>query len=256
MQNKSKGKRLVPSGIIRQYAAGNMSLVRTRYQSFNGGSEWYDEQLIPGEPKFDDVFHTVWRLLFTPSQPIATIITQEMQRMHLVPGHYVGAHLRALYAIAERPIADIRTWTTNALNCASQLRPGSPIFFTSDSDQARLYSLKYASEKHAVVGTRTPNPNPPLHLDRERNWENRPISDFYDTFVDLYLLALGGCVTYNKGGFGHWGLLIGGNVTCFVQQQTAAKGIKDPCSWKDGPPHQHQEELDLSNHPLFLPGVE
>jgi hypothetical protein len=184
------------------------------------------------------------------------MITQEMQRMHLVPGHYVSAHVRALYAITDRPIALIHIWTTNALHCASGLRPGNPIFFTSDSVQARSYSLEYGSRIHAVVGTRTPNPNPPLHLDQETDWENRSISDFYDTFVDLYLLALGGCVTYNKGGFGHWALLIGGDVGCFVKQLTYAKGIrKQPCEWKNGPPHQHQEEFDLSNHPLFLPGV-
>ena len=155
--------------------------------------------------------------------------------MKLTPGHYASAHLRALYAIDERDERQIRRWTANALNCASQLRPGMPIFFASDSDKAAAYAKTYGLDNSGRVETHTPIPNPPLHLDRCRDWQKHPISDFYDTFVDLYLLALGGCVTFNKGGYGHWGLLIGGDPNCFIDQQTRDGGsFGEKCKWQSG----------------------
>ena len=235
MSNSSMGKRLVPSRIIRQYAAGDIALIRSRYQSYTGGSDIYDKKCITGEPKFDEVFHHVWKIFFTPSKPVSEIISKELNRMNLVPGHYVSAHLRALYATDSRSEAQTQDWARNALNCASTLRPGLPIFFASDSDEALNYSETYGKMKKAQVAFRIPSPNPPLHLDATRDWQTRPPSDFYDTFVDLYLLALGGCVHYGLGGFGHWGLLIGGNVTCAMQikfeghKQFAR--ITNQCSW-------------------------
>ena len=68
MSNRSIGKRLVPAQIIRNYAEGNMTLIRSRYQSYNGGSEWYNENLVEGnktgELQFDTnvVFSTFKRV--------------------------------------------------------------------------------------------------------------------------------------------------------------------------------------------------
>jgi hypothetical protein len=265
MSNVTNGKRLVPSGIIRNYAAGNMSLIRARYQSFNGGSEWYDSQLIEedNEAPFNEVFYDVWRTFFRPSKAVAAIIQSQMKQMELVPGAYVSAHLRALYAIAERDVKQIQQWTRNALNCASNLRQqqpgGAPIFFASDSTEASQYARVYAGEKGARVVTHTPQPNPPLHLDRCRDWQKRPTSDFYDTFVDLYLIALGGCVTYNRGGYGHWGLLIGGDYQCFIDQATTQGGnIKLKCKWLEGKDQAPvvKEQQQKPSIPLFLEAME
>ena len=259
MSNVTNGKRLVPAQIIRNYAEGNMTLIRSRYQSFNGGSDWYNDNLLEGpkEPKFDEVFASVWKIFFRPSKPVEQIIRSELTKFKLVPGHYTGAHLRALYAIDSRPKEEIEVWTDNALNCASQLRPGGyPILFASDSDYATSYSHKYVLNKpnNISVVTRTHHPNPPLHLDRAKYWERRPASDYYDTFVDLYLLALAGCVTYNKGGFGHWGLLIGGNITCTIEQDAKTK-LRKKCEWVDGDPRQQQRTVTIKE-PLFLDAME
>jgi hypothetical protein len=258
MSNVTNGKRLVPSGIIRNYAAGNMSLIRTRYQSFNGGSEWYDSQLIGEEAPFNEVFYDVWRTFFRPSKAVAAVIQSQMKQMALIPGAYVSTHLRALYAITERDSRQIEEWTRNALNCASVLRqPGFPIFFASDSAEASNYARVYAGENGARVVTHTPNPNPPLHLDRCRDWQNRPTSDFYDTFVDLYLIALGGCVTYNRGGYGHWGLLIGGDYQCFIDQGATAKGrIQRKCMWLEGNDEAPVVKQQKPSTPLFLEAME
>ena len=250
-------------------------IVRTKYQEYSGGQYWYDwvrttgqqptppgadraldketyKQLLQNsgriEATYEQVFHDVWRILFTPSPAIATIIEDELHRMDLVPGNYVSAHLRALYNLKDRPENQKVNWAENALNCASNLlspssssssSSSSParFFFVSDSFNATYYARRYAQNKsNAVVQTRVPNPNPPLHFDRTPNWKERHVSEFYDTFVDLYLIALGGCVTYNKGGFGHMGWLVGaGNTTCRLRQDAMDRPkIHNKCYWTDG----------------------
>lgn len=84
----------------------------------------------------------------------------------------------------------------NALNCASNLRPGKPIFLASDSKDAVEIGLKYGEFRNAKIVSHESNPNPPLHLDKAVNTANNgllqhPPSDYYDTFIDLYLLAFG-----------------------------------------------------------------
>jgi hypothetical protein len=256
MANETNGRRFTPSKVIQRYAPGNVSLIRTRYQSPNGGANIYDAELIEGEPAFNELYHNIWRMFFRPSVNVAKVIDDQLTKMDLVPGHYASAHVRALYGIPYRPLDQIESWTRNALNCASNLRPGAPIFFASDSSNASTLAKEYAEIKGARVETHTPNPNPPLHLDRADDWELRPISDFYDTFVDLYLIALGGCVTLNKGGFGHWALLIGSDYQCRIHQKTATTGtIRRICDWvetSESPQQQKPERTTL----LFLEPME
>jgi hypothetical protein len=115
----------------------------------------------------------------TPSPPVARLIKHELHRLQLTPGQYAAAHLRALYGIVDRPKFQQRKWARNAMNCASGLRPGAPIFFTSDSPKATEYAELYAREKNAQIATRVANPSPPLHFDKATNWDSRPPSDYY-----------------------------------------------------------------------------
>lgn len=253
LEEESNGRRFVPSKIILKYAATNLTLMRTRYQSTTAGSDLYNSRIDQHkEQDFNQVFAKVWSVFFRPSVEVEQRIQSELTRMDLIPGNYVAAHLRALYAIEDRPMHQIQQWTHNAINCASELRPGSPIFFASDSANASLIATAYSKSKNARLETHVPNPNPPLHLDREKDWQNRQPSDFYDTFVDLYLLSLAGCVTFNKGGYGHWGLLIGGNLDCKINQATRANGRpKRICQWHKAPPEEIPGHFDAANMQLF-----
>jgi hypothetical protein len=67
----------------------------------------------------------------------------------------------------------------------------------------------------------------------------------------LYLLALGGCVFNTQGGYGSWGLLIGGNLTCTWRQRVIKKSIENPFEWKDPPTVTETQEARLTE-PLFL----
>ena len=199
MENeKYFGTKAIIEREVRAYARTNETLIRSRFQSFHGGLIWYDDQTIDGEYKSSQLFHHVWKISFTPSIAVRTAIENEMERLHIVPGSYTGAHLRALYGKEDRSEIVKLNWAENAINCASEIRPTKPIFFTSDSRNATYYAKLYGTKRNATIRTRVPNPNPPYHIDKVKNYKTYPASDFYDTFIDLYILAQADCITYNK----------------------------------------------------------
>lgn len=267
IQNVSYGKKLTPFQMIDKYTRSGMSLVRTKYQTNtpdlayaglveqdqNASLSDYTRRRqveLSSQPDFNQVFRSVWRIFFTPSTPVAEVVQSKLSTLGLTPNHYVASHLRALYAVDhkdDRPEWYIQLFTENALACATQLRPGVPIFFASDSTVATEYALKVGQEKNVTskktifdnqpvaeavakgVVASIPDPNPPWHLDTMIG----PVEKFYDTFVDLYLMALAGCVTYGKGGYGHWALLIGGNISCNLKQDFigAKQFVRNPCAF-------------------------
>lgn len=240
---------------LRKKLQSDVFLIRSRIQDFHGGMHHYDDQLVQGEANFISIFHDFWKVVFTPSPPVRALIESEMERLGLVPSEYVGAHLRALYAIKERDQGVTRNWARNAINCASEIRPRKKVFFASDSDSATDFAREYAMERHATVITRTPNPNPPLHMDMAKDWHNRSISDFYDTFVDVYIMGHSDCMTYNNGGYGLLGLFIGRNSSCGIRQDALSNPrIRNPCIWVDDPQNgtrttkMHERSNPLLSH--------
>lgn len=206
---------------------GNQLSVRTKVQSYNGGSMYYNN--FTEGPKFEEVYHDVWRALFTPSPPIQKLVREQMRRFNLRPGSYVAAHMRGLYAVQERKASQLYKMAVNALNCASNLRPTGPIYFASDSKVAIDHVVaKVAPEKSTQI-VALQRDYEPLHLEKALNWENRTAKDYYDTFVDLYLLGMSRCLTYNVGGYGQWGLWISQDSSCFKSHGT--KRVTNVCNW-------------------------
>jgi hypothetical protein len=215
-----------------------------------GGAEVYDKEVGPGESSFDEVYHDAWRVLFTPSEGVRRELEQNMNEMELVPGEFAAAHLRALYGRANgRSNKTVVEWTHNALDCASQLRPGGPFFFASDLTYATEVAQSYGVKKSMKIVVRK-HKRRPHHFEKTENWESLQPSDFYDTFVDLLLIGMSKCVTFNRGGFGHWGLLIGFNASCRLSQKTSVRGIGVRCNWTEAgePP----KLAPRSKAPLFL----
>ena len=234
---------------------GDVSLIRSRFQSVSGGAGYYDKDLLPGEPSFSEVYHDVWRIFFTPSQPVRRLIENEMKAMDLIPGDFAAAHLRALYGritMETRLKETVVEWTRNALNCASQLLAGGPFLFASDHPYAIECAKSYGMEKQTKVVARK-HQSRPIHIDKIPSIDYTA-SDFYDTFVDVLMIGMSRCVTFNRGGFGHWGLLIGYNASCFQNQKTSSQGIGVYCNWTK--PLNRQESTKSQQGsmvaPLFL----
>jgi hypothetical protein len=250
LQNPLKGKKATSAKDLIRWGAGDgIQLLRSRFQSVTGGEEQYNNYL-QNETDFRQIYHDVWRVFFTPSLPIRSLIQAEIDRMGLVPGEYASAHLRALYGrTTERTSVVATEWTRNALNCASKLRPGGPFLFASDHTYSANAAVGYGMSKGTKVVARK-HDKQPLHLDKVWNWETLHPVEFYDTFVDLLLMGMGRCVIYNRGGFGQWALLISYNSSCFQNQKTSRYGIGVPCNWTE--PAIPRMDARRSIAPLFL----
>jgi hypothetical protein len=251
-----------------RFTHGGDVIVRARVQAHDHGNDYYNKQgQKDGEPvdAFRQHYHDAWYVLFTPVPAIVKQIEDYFEETELVPGGYAFAHVRAHYAIDDvgRDPETVKNWSRNALNCVSSLRPGGPFFFSSDSAYAKDVAIEYGKERNTTVVARA-DTAPPLHLDLAKDWKKRNPAEFYDIFVDLYLMSFGHCMSYNMGGYGKWGLLLSGHdFTCNIRHWTIGVGKRtanpDGCNWTL--PTQEQQ-LTLTNpgkkleRPLFLPPMD
>jgi hypothetical protein len=135
-----------------------------------------------------------------------------------VEGEYTVAHYRAEYGreVQRHPKLTepsfLRQVAINALRCASDLKPGAPIYFASDNVEALQLARQLASKTRYPIITFERSEDTPLKLD---TWNGTFVpSDFYSTFVDLYLAGSGACVSHGRGGFGRFAALLSFNASC------------------------------------------
>jgi hypothetical protein len=178
----------------------------------------------PEEAIFEQVYGDMWRVLFEPSPPVAARIESTLQSLGLkARGEYVSAHVRAQYM--EDATGDTEA-VQNAVRCAASLHPGAPVYLASDSNDVARFGLEYGRRslqgREIVAVIRD---QPPLHIDRGSNflslkgmdWNRHPPSAYYDTFVDLYLLSNGICITTGIGNYGNWATMISRNASCSIK---------------------------------------
>ena len=239
---------------------GHQTVVRSRYQSYSAGSIPYNE--ILGQPTFEQVFRDVWRSFFTPSPPVAQRIKQALQTLHLSPGDYAAVHLRALYAVKTRRAQLIHEWAENAVACGTNLRPGGPLYFASDSKEATDHVQTWMKQKNNNNNTNKTTPTrvalitrdyEPLHVEKTPNWRDRQPSEYYDTFVDLYLLGLSRCLSFNVGGYGQWGLWMGYNSTCYNKSTNRQHLAK--CNWTEPEPNAVYPKT-IQKGPILIPPMD
>jgi hypothetical protein len=222
-----------PQSIYIDEAKSSERIVTFRHQRHDHGANYYNEQSSNNEPAFHHVFREMWDTLFTPSPPVAALIRQNMNDLNLVPGEYVASHIRSMYKGDKSSDADM---IRNGVNCATQLKPGWPIYFASDSSKTTWFALRYGRSKNGTIAARIADTEP-LHLDRGigflRNsdrWKSLSASNSYDVFVDLYLLAGSQCVAHGVGGYGKWGLLLSYNSSCVNRHLKSQYRWAEPAS--------------------------
>jgi hypothetical protein len=220
--------------LIVEHAHSKERIVSTRCQSANYGAQYYNEQRIlrnASETPFNFIFRDVWRSVFQPSPIIRSLLEDALEKLHLFPNEYAAAHLRGLYGQHNRSQRVLDAWTQSAVNCASQIRPGGPIYLASDSTYATQTAQEYGEFRggNGIVVTRPTNnkrQQQPLHLDKG---QSSNASSYYDTFVDLYLLTMSQCLVYSKGGFGKWGSLLSFNYSCGYRFLSSTQAKR--CKW-------------------------
>jgi hypothetical protein len=174
-----------------------------------------------------EVYRDVWTTFFMPTAPVQRLIDEYTLKLGLEPGRYTALHVRSMYTSNKGGRKDA---VKNPIHCALQLHPGQPVYVATDNLNTTKAALEYGTELMTAVYGNLSGPSfvarldekEPLHLDRGSNfltranpdWMDHPPSDFYDIFVDLYLLGGASCVAFGVGGFGRWGSALSRNQSC------------------------------------------
>jgi hypothetical protein len=168
-----------------------------------------------GASTYQQVFHKLFRAFFTPVPRVASLLSGKMEQHGLVPGQYVAAHLRAMYGNREhRDVEEIVKLAVLGVNCASNLLPGAPIYFASDTSLAVDAAMSYSTMHGLPVVSFEFDAGDPIHLDKDDDWKTRNASAYDSTFADLYMLAQSRCVAYSNGGYGTFGSLLSYDSEC------------------------------------------
>lgn len=188
---------------------------------------WTDYEII-----FRDLFFTV----FKPSPPVAKLVREHMESSNLVPGKFSTSHYRAFYAVEHkkhvRTKDELKLKTENALNCASVLQPGDPVYFASDSHVAVLSASEMASTTNRKIVV-FDDEKEALHLDKKGQWKSGNISDFYPTFVDLLVMAESKCISHGVGGYGRFANILSFDPSCLSLHDWTNPGKAQRCNWAD-----------------------
>ena len=229
--NTTSRRLVTRASSVLETVAESATIVQTHLHDASGGASQYTE--VEGENEFYRVYHDLFRIFFEPSPYIAQRVQGKMLSHGLVPGQYAVAHYRAEYGreVARHPKlrkpSFISGTAINAVNCASELQPGSPIFFASDNMIALEAVRSFAKKVNFPIVTFEREEANPLHLDKFDN-ETKP-KDYTSTFVDLFLAGNGRCVAYGRGGFGRYANMLSFNATC--SKKHVKNFFSNPCEW-------------------------
>lgn len=214
------------SNLIESCSKFGSRVLYTHVHDALGGMTQYDDEC--GSGSFAQIYHALFRVFFQPSLSVQHLIDKHLvtdpmlaSKETLVEGQYSVAHFRAEYGreVKRHPVLLDKTFlqkvTMNAIRCASELQPPGemvPIYFASDNPIALATARQMATLIQYPIITFDRAEEKPRHLD-DYDDIARP-SDYYSTFVDLYLAGSGKCVTHGRGGFGRFASLLSFNVSC------------------------------------------
>ena len=191
--------------MAKRHVNSTSKVLISKYQTWDAGMLYYDE--YAGPPTFNEIYHHLFRSIFQPVPKLQNLIDNTMESLHLTPGKYVAAHVRARYprGLSKDSTVDKEggfklldnkykhkaiDLITNAIYCAYMLDNNSTIYFASDSNEAVHYILHesafHSSPYIQVVGQELIDE--PLHFDTANYTMYEP-EDFFPAFIDLYLIG-------------------------------------------------------------------
>ena len=236
----SNGKLCTQAGRLLEIVKETTIVVQTHMQDTFGGANQYNE--IEGDNAFSNVYHDLFPVAFIPSLPVQKLIDAKAQSVGLIPGQYSTAHYRAEYGkeVKRHPVLQepsfIQKMALNAVACASSIQPGDPIYFASDNMLALETVREFAKQENYPIITFDRQEKTPLKLDTTGNATiSYPPSDYYSTFIDLYLAGNGKCVAHGRGGFGRFVNMLSFNSTCVTRH--TKKFFPDTCNWTSARGH-------------------
>jgi len=191
-----------------------------------------------GWPEYQAVSRDIFDALFRPSPPVEKLVREQMESFGLIPGQYSASQYRAFYAVEHKKHTvseeTLKFKTRNAINCATMVHPGAPIYFASDSVVAVRHARKYGRKLNHTIVT-TDETKEALHLDKRAQWTSGNVSDFYSTFVDLLIMKEARCMSTGEGGFGRFANILSADTSCYVRHDTkTARKTASLCGWYNG----------------------
>lgn len=178
-----------------------------------------------------EMLEDVWRLLFQPSPGVQRAIFDQMRDLsiagekfnavqvrakdpRLIPSDTIEGSLWELdmlenYNITPKLHAYFEHRYNNAIACLQDISNETelPIYLASDSKFGKSYY------DHSSLPIRISNvgKGDPLHIDSDR-YQGRDPLDFYQAFVDVYIMQKASCYSHS-GGFGLLPLRLNNNLT-------------------------------------------
>lgn len=199
------------------------------------------------EASYEEIFRDVWYSCFVPVPAIQHRIAEQMNKLGLYRNQYMAIHIRSRYHNEARG-PRLRNLCRNAVHCIYQLDPQKastrPIYVSADHRSAVWSTLQYSRELslHRVTARdkdfvlslsrkdAIEDHTGVLHLDRGSNHLAQNPKDFttdqfeseqyYDTFVDLYILSQADCIAFNVGNYGKWANLLSDNFECRISHMS------------------------------------
>ena len=197
----------------------------------------FNDSEYPFHRVYRDIFHSMFRLV----TPIERKVQEALKELKLTPGAYTSVHVRlrhpnsGLYALQngnidkeglnftdETEIA-VKKIVNHAFRCASTINyDDNPMFFSSDSHDATNYIVTEGKFLLDNIDEALPRiagiirDHEPLHLDENTFNKTRVPSDYYPTFIDLWLLGMSSCTAFGIGGYGILAMSLSYNYSCHV----------------------------------------
>lgn len=193
-------------------------------------------QDMAGWPQYEIIFRDLFYTLFEPTPPIAKLVKEKLISANLVPGQFSTSQYRAFYAIEHekhvRTDMELAQKARNALNCASFMQPGDPVFFASDSQ----YAVRFAREMSETTDRKIvifDDEKEAIHLDKRDQWKSGNLSDFFPTFVDLLIMGEARCMSHGIGGFGRFANMLSIDPSCVIRHDNQRVNKRHICKWHD-----------------------
>ena len=214
----------------------------------------------------DEIMPGLWRRMFYPSPAVENIISGVAEEYGLVAGNYAAAHLRLKWPLLppkriiwmskqadkqgggiamqhNRTKWNVELLSHNAINCAMEAMPEARrVYFASDANEAVQYLLDESpwSDKYDFPNTTVtrdtvvipkllarPDYNTePRHFDTAHYKGSHP-SEFYATFVDMWIMSHAKCISHGTGGFPRLTAILAGNYnTCRIKSWMNKNGTQ------------------------------
>jgi len=201
----------------------------------------------------DDLWPGIFRRFFIPSPALRDVIKKVVSQNGLVPGTYAAAHVRARFPVGLGKIkyrggneisgvdfddSVTKDWVTkigdNAVKCATVAMPDTKhVYVASDSFELS----KYFMNKNNTTNASSSSPADPTqtvsvvmrpdyetnakHFNGDLPGPDTNSSEYFSTFVDLWLLSHSKCLAHGLGGFGHFASVLSGyHNSCRVRHRS------------------------------------